>query len=164
MPARMPSYRHHKPSGQAVVTLNREDHYLGRFDSAESREAYDRLLAEWLANHRLPPQPACDPVDLISIDELMVAYWDHLLRYYVKAGKPTSEQDTIRQVLRPVRQLYSNSNARDFGPLALKAVRQAMMDRGLCRTFINRQVSRIKRMFAWAAENQGHRILSSTCE
>ncbi len=84
----------------------------------------------------------------------MVAYWDHVLRYYVKAGKPTSEQDTIRQALRPLRQLYSNSNARDFGPLALKAVRHAMIDRGLCRTFINRQVSRIKRMFAWAAENE----------
>jgi hypothetical protein len=30
MPAvrRTPSYRHHQPSGQAVVTLNDKDHYL----------------------------------------------------------------------------------------------------------------------------------------
>jgi hypothetical protein len=27
---RIPSYREHKPSGQAVVTLNGRDHYLGR--------------------------------------------------------------------------------------------------------------------------------------
>ena len=83
-----------------------------------------------------------------------MAYWEHVRRYYVKAGKPTSEQDTIRQALRPVRQLYGNSNARDFGPLALKDVRQAMIDRDWCRTFINRQVSRIKGMFGWAAENE----------
>lgn len=30
---RIPSYRLHKPSGQAVVTINGKDIYLGRFDS-----------------------------------------------------------------------------------------------------------------------------------
>jgi integrase len=74
--------------------------------------------------------------------------------YYVKAGKPTSEQDTIRQALRFVRKLYGASPAHDFSPLALKAVRQAMIDHGLCRGYINKQVSRVKRMFAWAVENE----------
>jgi hypothetical protein len=154
MPVRTPSYHLHKPSGRAVVTLSGKDHYLGRFGSAESREAYDRLLAEWLASRRRPAQSRCKPVDLISINELLVAYWEHVRRYYVKAGEPTSEQDTIRQALRPVRQLYGDINATDFSPLGLKAVRQAMIERGWCRTFINRQVNRIKKMFAWAAENE----------
>ncbi len=30
---RIPSYRHHKPSGQAVVALNGRDHYLGKYRS-----------------------------------------------------------------------------------------------------------------------------------
>jgi hypothetical protein len=47
-----PSYRLHKPSGQAVVTLNYQDKYLGPHGSPESRAAYDRLIAEWLANGR----------------------------------------------------------------------------------------------------------------
>src|SRR5262245_39738028 len=34
---RPPSYRLHKATGQAVVTLDDRDHYLGRYDSAESR-------------------------------------------------------------------------------------------------------------------------------
>ena len=34
---RTPSYRPHKPTGQAVVTLNGRDFYLGRFGSPESR-------------------------------------------------------------------------------------------------------------------------------
>jgi hypothetical protein len=51
-PSHTPSYRHHKPSGQAVVTLSGRDMYLGRFDSPERRAEHDRLIAEWLANGR----------------------------------------------------------------------------------------------------------------
>src|SRR5262249_4354731 len=39
---RIPSYRRHRASGQAVVTLNGVDHYLGRFNSPESKAEYDR--------------------------------------------------------------------------------------------------------------------------
>ena len=56
MPARAPrtpSYRHHRPSGQAVVTLGGRDVYLGKFASPESRAEYDRLVAEWLASGRV---------------------------------------------------------------------------------------------------------------
>jgi hypothetical protein len=41
---RTPSYRLHKPTGQAVVTLNCQDRYLGRYGTPESRAEYDRLL------------------------------------------------------------------------------------------------------------------------
>jgi hypothetical protein len=52
---RTPSYRLHKPSGQAVVTLKGRDFYLGRHGSPESRAEYDRLVGEWLANGRRLP-------------------------------------------------------------------------------------------------------------
>ena len=42
--ARVPSYRRHKPTGQAVVTLNGKDHYLGKWNSKVSRVEYDRLI------------------------------------------------------------------------------------------------------------------------
>lgn len=45
----IPSYRRHRASGQAVVTLNGVDHYLGPWNSHESRAAYDRITQEWLA-------------------------------------------------------------------------------------------------------------------
>jgi hypothetical protein len=48
-----PSYRLHKPSGQAVVTLNAKDHYLGLFGTPEGRVLYDQLVARWLTNGRL---------------------------------------------------------------------------------------------------------------
>ena len=37
---RMPKYRRHKPSGQAVVTLSGRDHYLGPWKSKASRAEY----------------------------------------------------------------------------------------------------------------------------
>ncbi len=53
----VPRYRRHKPSGQAVVTLNGKDHYLGRYNTAASREAYNRLIQEWLTAGRGPLNP-----------------------------------------------------------------------------------------------------------
>ncbi len=52
---RLPSYRLHKPTGQAVVTLNGKDYYLGRHGTQMSKDAYDRLTAEWLAGGRQLP-------------------------------------------------------------------------------------------------------------
>lgn len=49
---RVPSYRRHKPTGQAFVTLNGQDIYLGKWNTAASRAEYDRLIAEFLANGR----------------------------------------------------------------------------------------------------------------
>jgi hypothetical protein len=42
----IPSYRLHRASGQAVVTLNGVDHYLGLHGTETSRREYDRVTAE----------------------------------------------------------------------------------------------------------------------
>ena len=47
-PRRTPSYRLHKPSGQARVIINGEHIYLGKYGTPESYDRYDRLVAEWL--------------------------------------------------------------------------------------------------------------------
>jgi integrase len=149
-PSRNPSYRLHKPSQQAVVTINGRDHYLGRFGSAESRQDYDRLIAEWLANNR---QMVWDR-SALTMAEIMAKYLAFAEGYYVKDGRPTSEQDGIAQALRPVRRLYSRTAAAEFSPQKLKAVRQALVDHGLCRTVVNQAVGRIRRMMRWAVENE----------
>jgi hypothetical protein len=48
----IPAYCLHRPSGKAVVRLNGRDHYLGPHGTEESRLAYDRVIAEWLASGR----------------------------------------------------------------------------------------------------------------
>jgi hypothetical protein len=41
-PRRIPSYRRHRPSGQAVATFGGRDFYLGAFGSKASKAEYRR--------------------------------------------------------------------------------------------------------------------------
>ena len=147
---RTPSYRLHKPTGQAVVSLNGKDFYLGRFGSPGSRAEYDRLIIEWITNGRRLPTPVSGAGSDLTVNELLLAYLAFADGYYVKRGEPTTEPACIRQTIRPLRQLYGDTIARDFGPLQLKAVRQAMIDSGLCRNEVNKRTGRIVRLVKWA--------------
>lgn len=55
---------------------------------------------------------------------------------------------------KPVRELYGELPAVQFGPLALRAVRQKMIDTGLCRGLVNRRTDRVKRVFKWAVAEE----------
>jgi integrase len=44
--------------------------------------------------------------------------------------------------------------ARDFGPLALKTVREELIKSGVCRDVVNRRVRYIVRCFAWGTEHE----------
>jgi integrase len=152
---RIPSYRLHKPTNQAIVVIRGRTFYLGRYGSVESRDEYERIIAQCLA--KSPTQPAqailATESDL-SIAELILAFWRHVEAYYVKDGKPTSHVHVMRMALRPVRKLYGHTRAKEFGPLALKTCRDEMVAHGLTRKSINSQVSRIRQMFRWAAEQE----------
>jgi integrase len=151
---RLPKYRHYKPKDLAVVRLAGKDHYLGKYGSEQSREAYWRLIAEHLAVP-LPPSSPPAPDAGLTIDGLILAYFERFVAaYYVKDGRPTSEQDNVRQALRFLRLAYGTTPAAAFGPLALKAVREEMIRSGRCRSLINKDVGRIRGMFRWAVEHE----------
>jgi integrase len=156
---RIPSLCRHKATGQAVVRLNGQDIYCGVYGTPEAQAKYDRVIAEWLLTGQQTPPPSATaiPVDqsAITVSELILAYWTrHVTSYYVKKGKATSEQNNIRQALRFARNLYGETPAIKFGPLALKAVRETMIAAGRCRNVINKDVSRVRGMFRWAVENE----------
>jgi integrase len=153
---RPPSYRLHKARNCAVVTIDGRNHYLGPYGSPESHEKYTRLLAEWRlnSNHLLPTTGPRRTASTLSVNELILAFFRHVQSYYIKDGRPTSEQDNIRQALRFVRQLYGASPAVEFGPVALANVRQAMIAAGRSRKLINKDVNRVRGMFGWAVEHE----------
>ncbi|WP_406699189.1 site-specific integrase [Singulisphaera sp. Ch08] len=162
MPVRTPSYRFHKPSGQAVVTLNGRDFYLGKHGTPQSLAEYDRLLAEWLVNGRHAATRAREnptsgsPVapDELTISEMILAYIRYAEGYYRKGGKPTGEVAHIKYAMGHLRRLYGHTSAKNFGPLALKTVRQQIIDSGLCHNEVNRRTRIIVRAFKWATENE----------
>ncbi len=157
-PSKVPAYRLHKSSGQAVCTVRlagggRRDIYLGPYGSEESKAEYARVTAELAA--AASADSAAIPGSAASVNEVLLAFWRHAERHYRRAdGTPTNELTEYRQSLRPVRELYGHTPAKEFGPLALKAVRRVMVGTGLCRPLVNRRVGRVKRVFKWAASEQ----------
>lgn len=147
-----PSYRLHKPSGRAVVTLDGKDFYVGPYGTKTSRYEYDRLIAEWLANGRRLPT-AERPAEL-TVNELILRYWRFAQGYYRKNGEPTVEISKIKVIMRWLQQLYGLTPVSEFGPLALKTIRQSMIAAGHSRGYINEQIARIKRAFKWGVENE----------
>ena len=153
-PKSQPAYRHHKARNCAVVTIDGKNHYLGPWQSPESHEKYAALIAEWRRNNgTLPATPTAalgDQSAPLTVGELILAYFKFAQAHYMKNGRPTSEQGCLKQALRPVRKLYGSTPAAEFGPRALKNVREAMIAAGRARTSINKDVHRVRRMLGWA--------------
>jgi integrase len=147
---RVPTLRHHRPSGRAVVTINGKDFYLGRFGTQESKAEYKRLLAEYLSGGL----QAGFTVPDLTVNELAARYLKFADGYYLKAGKTTVEPANIGFAIKPLRQLYGHTLASTFGPLGLQAVRQTMIDSNLCRNEINKRIGKIVRMFKWATSQE----------
>jgi len=147
----VPSYRLHRQSGQAIVTLSNKDILLGPHGTAASRGEYRRRLAEWIVNGRRLPRTGLD----LTVTELIAAFKVHAEKYYRHLdGTPTGEVQNFRMALRPLRELYGRTQAHEFGPLALDAVRSQMILRGWRRRTINKSVGRIRAMFRWAAARE----------
>lgn len=163
-----PGYLLHKPTGQARVRINGVDHYLGVYGSDASRQKYGTLIAEHAAGVvAVASNPAMADTGL-TILEITLAYLKHCHTYYVKDGKPTDEIVCIKSAVQDLVELYGNSPANSFGPIALKTVREKMIqpkqkkigrtkktiEVRWCRRYINMSVNRIRRMFKWAVENE----------
>src|SRR3954471_15686780 len=128
-----PAYCLHKASGQAVVRIHGRDRYLGKYGSAEGHECYELALADWRSDP-LPKPPtigavSAAPPHTSSVNELLLRFLAHAESYYIDAsGKSTHELQDLKYALRPLRRLFGRTPVVNFGPLALKAVRQHMID------------------------------------
>ena len=85
-----------------------------------------------------------------SITGLVQAYMRHALQYY----RLSNESENIRRGMSILIEMFPTMTAEDFGPRDLKAVQQALIDRPLARTTVNKYVGMIKRMFDWAVEEE----------
>ncbi len=143
----VPKYRKHRASGQAVVTVNGRDHYLGPHGTKTSKLEYDRLVGEWLASGRSPSYGAASH-DL-TVVELVADYRRYAKGYF--GENLNSELHRIDAAVKLLKALYGRTAAVDFGPLELKALRARFIGEGWSRYYINANTRRIVRMFRWAA-------------
>jgi hypothetical protein len=75
MSPRVPKYRLHKGSGQAVVEIDGRRIYLGKFGTGLSEEKFRRLVAEHFIGNSPKglAAPACG--DNVRINEVILSYW-----------------------------------------------------------------------------------------
>lgn len=158
-----PSYLLHKQSGQARVRIKGRDYLLGPYGSDQSRIEYGKLIANLAGGipidpiadskrGRLPRNESDDPGP--SVGELCLVFLKYAEGHYRKNGKETSELSVIKSVIRPLNEMYGMTPAKDFGPLAMKAVRAKMVEFGWVRNTINTGMTRIRRIFKHAVSNE----------
>lgn len=142
----VPSYCLHKPSGQAYAYVNRERIYLGPHASPESREAYSALLDRLQSG--LKPEARATrskgSPKRFTIAELLLRFKNEKLPGYSDA-----ERGHLQRIIRITRELFAGEPVDKFGPIRLRTVRQAMIDKGWSRSHINKQIARLRMIFRW---------------
>ena len=146
MPKRnLPTYRLHKPSGRAVVTHNGKDYYLGRHGSKASREEYERILTDYLANGKKRP-PTATQSGMIG-EELAIHFLDWCEGYYRKNSLLTQTFGHNKTAVSLFVRHYGNKSVNDFTPLSLDFLQKEWIKHGYTRLTVNRYVCVIKQMF-----------------
>jgi integrase len=153
---------HKHVSGRAFVRWKGHNHYLGKYDSAEARTAYRRLLVELESGlAKLPPKNGA------SVSAVVAAWFTHEAPRYSERGR---ERIAFRLALEPLLALYGTDSASSFDAdkletlqLAMaagswlsedeKAKRRKVSNRGpiqWSRKVINQRIGRIRRVWRWA--------------
>lgn len=170
---RPPKYRLHKSTGQAVVSVFGKVIQLGPFGSPRSHERYQQEIARWreLLHQQRPELAAADPEPLkinlqdlqarrlrgypVTVNEVALVYQPYAHSYYVKNGKVTREGEQVSEMLRLLVRHHGEDSLDQFGPVRLKELREKMIaEFKWSRKHINESVNRIRRLFAWACENE----------
>lgn len=153
-----PSYLLHQQSGRARAVWTdslgeRKQKLLpGEYESAESRAAFARLQLDLLT----APIPRNDDHETaLSVNELLLGFLAHADKHYRRAdGTATHEVEEYKLVARHLRELYGDTPARAFGPLALKALRERFIAAQWCRGLVNQRIGRVRRVFKWGASEE----------
>jgi integrase len=169
---RVPKYSRHKQRNLAFVRLDGKQRLLGPYDSIESRQKYDLLIAIWITNGRKLPadwrrrldagcsskpsrtrESGSKPIESsipleTTVGEIIAQYIPFAEEYY--ARNRTFEQ--AKQVCGCLRQRYERTPAVHFGPKQIYELRNQWVINGWGRKHANDMTTRVVAMFRWAAE------------
>lgn len=148
-----PAYRCQKAKSgdRAFVELDGRRVYLGAYGTEESKSEYDRVLAEWAAGGRHLPVDT----NKITVVELAARFWTWCQEYYRHPdGTQTGSADSFKYVIKPLKLLYGIRPVSEFGPKALKAVREWMIQQDWSRKCVNQQIGRVRQIFRWGVAEE----------
>ncbi|TWU27924.1 tyrosine-type recombinase/integrase [Novipirellula artificiosorum] len=147
-----PAYRYHI-SGQARVTLDGRDFFLGEYDSPESKAKYFTLLAEYNANGKTMPiatprQLADAPVTVRCITAEFREYIE------VKYANNPHHRRTLQNLCMLLEDEYGDVPAAQFGPRKLAELRDLFVASGNNRRYANQQTRSICSIFKHAISRE----------
>jgi integrase len=147
----VPSYRLHKPSGQAVAYVKRKPVYLGPHGSPESKTRFAELLEKLATGSQDAPAPPKAAAPTMYLNDLCVRF---VAKEFPRLSK--SEKDCFRSAIRVARKLFGETPVSDFGPVRFRVMRDAMVDgdkeagrQPWTRRTANRQSKRIRQIIRW---------------
>lgn len=86
---------------------------------------------------------------------ILAEFLAHAKTYYRNGdGLPSREYQNFLAAMKPLKSLYADTLAAEFGPRALAGLQKQMIRLGWARTYINRQMGRTKLIFKWAAAQE----------
>ncbi|MCC6678366.1 MAG: tyrosine-type recombinase/integrase [Phycisphaerales bacterium] len=141
----VPAYRPHL-SGQARVTLNGKDEYLGDYGSPQSVERYWQFIREWEARGR---QPVVPPGSALTVVELLDRYLT-----YLEPRASDSMMEGAKQVIRLLRDQCGFSSVEDIRPATMRAIQKSLIERGNCLNTIKDRMTRIRAILRWGVAEE----------
>jgi integrase len=155
---RIPKHRRHA-TGQGIVTLSGKDHYTGKFGTPKSEQRYKDLVSDWIANDRkpLPIKKRSDQETSlgISVAELRVRFLSWARATYRDDKGDREEYRTLeRSSLLLLPDEFALIPAADFSRRHFHEIRDGLIQRRKARGTINNRMTRIKKIFTWAADRE----------
>ena len=160
----LPNRRHHKASGQAFVVLLCHDgvrrcHYLGKYNSRESQEEYDRLIGIYTANGRKMPPPDSESRGVL-VKELAVKYLQWGEGYYQNSPRESFWHHK-NAILNFLVKDFKHTPVNEFTPADLYAIQGKLIKHGCRRQSVNRYTTIIQKAFKMGV-SRGWGVLGAT--
>lgn len=149
--SKFPSVRKHV-KGYFFIRLHGKDHYLGKDKSAAYIKAKP-LLAAYLVGQSISTSSS-SPSSEMTIEEISIGFLLDEKKKYANSDHDTGSFGRCRLSIQLLIDDFGNQNPNNFGPRALKKLRDKLIESGLARSTINTRINIIRSCFRWAVENE----------
>jgi hypothetical protein len=142
---KLPSYRLHRASNNAICCISGRTYYLGEFGSQESKDKFNRLIAQYLTDPHFGVEKSRQ-----SVAEAVVAFLKYAAEYY----QTGDEYSQFCRACRPLVEQFGDMHVASFTVQEFKAYRLHWMQNGNARDYVNKQCQRIVRVVKWWVAEQ----------
>ena len=124
--------------GYAFVRLNRRKIHLGKWGTPEAEKAYRRIITKWASN---PATAHIKPGEQMFLDQLCLAF--------MQARTNQNDHGNYKTAIEVLLSVYSGEPVETFDFSSLEVVRNQLVQRGYCRSYINKLTSMVRSVFYW---------------